>query len=240
MIPLGVHLQTQAPIATAHRMTVDDYRALAACPSQASDVIRLVTRDDFEAEGAVLVDQFCKEAAFSLTDSPNVRSGPAEAIAPRYEMTELEQLVHDLVNLKRTQAGLPALASDDALSAVARGHSMDMAKRGYFEHATPEGSTASDRAAAAGYGCRKDYGTFYTEGVAENIYSGRLYGSTMFFGPVGVKDYLTPREIADGAADGWMDSPGHRENILDPRYDRVGTGVAVSGEESVLITQNFC
>ena len=240
LIPLAVHLAAQAPIAIAHRMTVDDYRALAACPRRVSDVVRLVTRNDFETEGPALVDQFCKEAAFSLTDSPNVRSGPARAIAPRYEMAELERLVHDLVNLKRIQAGLPALASDDALSTVARGHSMDMAQRGYFEHATPEGFTPSDRAAEAGYECRKDYDTFYTEGVAENIYSGWLYGSTTFFGPVGVKDYLTPREIADGAADGWMDSPGHREIILDPRYDRVGTGVAISEEESVLITQNFC
>ena len=132
------------------------------------------------------------------------------------------------------------LAGDDALSAVARGHSMDMAQRGYFEHATPEGLTPSDRAAEAGYGCRKDYDTFYTEGVAENIYSGWLYGSTTFFGPVGVKDYLTPHEIAQGAADGWMDSPGHREIMLDPQYVRVGTGVTVSEEKSVLITQNFC
>ena len=75
---------------------------------------------------------------------------------------------------------------------------------------------------------------------AENIYLGWLYGATTFFGPVGVKDYLTPHEIAEGAADGWMDSPGHRENILSPRYNRVGTGVAVSDDESVLITQNFC
>ena len=240
LIPLAVHLAAEAPIAIAHRMTVDDYRALAACPRRVSDVVRLVTRDDLETEGSVLVDQFCNEAAFSLTDAPDVRSDPAQATAPRYEVAELERLVHELVNLKRTQAGFPALASDDALSAVARGHSMDMARRGYFEHETPEGLTPSDRAAEAGYGCRKDYDTYYTEGVAENIYSGWLYGSTTYSGPVGVKDYLTPHAIAEGAANGWMDSPGHRENILGPRYDRVGTGVAVSEEESVLITQNFC
>lgn len=240
LIPLAVHLAAQAPIAIAHRMTVDDYRALAACPKQVADVVRLVTRDDFEAEGSVLVHQFCEEAAFGLTDAPGVRSRPTQATAPRYEIAELERLVHDLVNLKRTQAGLPALARDDALSAVARGHSLDMAQRGYFEHATPEGFTPSDRAAEAGYGCRKDYDTFYTEGVAENVYSGWLYGSTTYFGPLGVNDYLTPHAIANGAADAWMDSPDHRENILGPRYDRVGTGVAVSEEESVLITQNFC
>ena len=242
-VPLAIHLAKQAPIAIAHRTTVDDYRAMAACPERLPNVVRFLTRDDFEAQGEELVDQLCVEGAFSIADAPDVKSRPLQAIAPRYEVAELERLVHELVNLKRTQGGPPALASDAALSAVARGHSEDMAAQGgYFDHESSAGLSPSDRAEEAGYRCRKDYDTYYTEGIAENIYQGWLYGSTTYVLPVpiGVKDYLSPRAIAAGAADGWMDSPGHRENILNPAYDRVGTGVAIAQDEHVLIIQNFC
>lgn len=40
--------------------------------------------------------------------------------------------------------------------------------------------------------------------------------------------------------DSWMNSPGHRANILNPDYDRAGIGVAVDAEEAVYATQNFC
>ena len=239
-LPLVIHFAKHAPIAIAHRMTVDDYRAMAACPERLPDVVRFLTRDDFEARGEELVDQLCVEGAFSIADAPEVESRPSQAIAPRYEVAELERLVHDFVNLKRTQGGAPALEIDEALSSVARGHSEDMARGGYLDHESPAGLSPSDRAEEAAYLCRKDYNTYYTEGIAENIYQGWLYGSTVYVGPVATKDYLSPRAIAAGAADGWMDSPGHRENILNPAYNRVGTGVAIAQDERVLITQNFC
>ncbi len=47
-------------------------------------------------------------------------------------------------------------------------------------------------------------------------------------------------ELAELVVDGWMDSSGHRENILKDSYDLEGIGVAIDSTEQVYITQNFC
>jgi uncharacterized protein YkwD len=51
---------------------------------------------------------------------------------------------------------------------------------------------------------------------------------------------MTMEEIASQVVNGWMNSPGHRENILNARYDREGIGIAVSSDGKVYVTQNFC
>jgi uncharacterized protein YkwD len=115
-----------------------------------------------------------------------------------------------------------------------------MAERGYFAHDNLLGQGPSERAVKQGYVCRKNYGSYYTEGVAENIFQNWLYSSTTYIGPIPVKNYVSPEQIATSTVDGWMKSPGHRENIVNRDYDRVGTGVAISKDEKVYITQNFC
>ncbi len=52
------------------------------------------------------------------------------------------------------------------------------------------------------------------------------------------RDYMTMEEIASRIVDGWMDSPGHRQNILETSYDKEGIGVVA--DERVYVTQNFC
>ncbi len=115
-----------------------------------------------------------------------------------------------------------------------------MSLMNFFAHENLLGQTSTDRADAKGYQCQKDYGSYYTEGVAENIFQGWLFSATVQIGPSNLKSYLSLEEVATRAVDGWMESPGHRENILNPTYDRVGTGVAISEDEEVYITQNFC
>ncbi|MFV9506489.1 MAG: CAP domain-containing protein, partial [Oscillochloridaceae bacterium umkhey_bin13] len=75
------------------------------------------------------------------------------------------------------------------------GHSQDMAQRGYFSHFSPEGRDPSDRVDATGYQWQM---------VGENIASG----------------YRTPQEVVAG----WMDSPGHRANILRCEFTEIGIG----------------
>lgn len=92
-----------------------------------------------------------------------------------------------------------------------------------------------------GYDCRKDFGSYYTFGLAENIYQAWLYGQYWTqFGVVVSKDYYELEELASLVVDGWMDSPGHRDNILDSSYDREGIDIAISADEQVYVTQNFC
>ena len=161
-------------------------------------------------------------------------------VLPTERALLMESLIHALVNAERQQAGLAPLSTDDLLSSVARSHSADMASRDYFDHVNTQGQHPSDRAASAGYSCRKDYGTYYTDGVAENIAQNWLFSSITTIGPISTKNYMSNDEIAQETVEGWMNSPGHRANILEADYDRVGTGVAIAEDQKVYLTQNFC
>ncbi len=107
-----------------------------------------------------------------------------------------EAAVLALVNEARADAGCGALTADPALAAVARAHSADMRDRDYFSHTSPEGLSPFDRAEQAGVGYSR----------AENIAFGQ----------------------SDAAAvmEAWLESPGHRQNILDCELTRLGVGVA--------------
>ena len=101
-----------------------------------------------------------------------------------------------LVNAERATAGCAPVTADEGLAAVARAHSADMRDRDYFSHDDPDGRDPFDRADAAGVGYAR----------AENI----AYGQP---------------DAAAVMAD-WMESPGHRRNILDCGLGRLGVGVA--------------
>ena len=149
--------------------------------------------------------------------------------------SRIAKLVHQLVNKERQSQGRPSLRQDERLSAIARTHSLDMAEKDYFAHENLLGQGPSERAAQWAYICRKDYGSYYTEGVAENIYQNWLYSSITYVGPIPIKSYSSVEEIATSTVTGWMESPGHRQNIMDPAFDRVGTGVAVSQDEKSIL-----
>jgi uncharacterized protein YkwD len=105
-----------------------------------------------------------------------------------------------------------ALAPHPQLRHAARGHSSDMARRNYFEHRSPEGTSPMQRAEAAGY-----RGGF----VGENIAAGQR----------------TPREVVQA----WIDSPGHCLNVMDPRYRFLGVGFVHEDGDTYrdYWTQNF-
>ena len=178
------------------------------------------------------------------TQTHSPLTSPTDAV-PGHDVglvAQLERLVHTLVNNQRQQREIPLLREDNRLSAIARAHSQDMSQNDYFAHQNLSGQDPSRRAAMEGYTCRKNYGSYYTEGIAENIFQNWLISSTTYIWPVPIpiKDRSSPEELAISTVSGWMESSGHRENILDPNYDRVGTGIAISKGEKVYITQNFC
>lgn len=141
------------------------------------------------------------------------------------KVSEIEQKVHIGINMERTRNGNASLRWDQQLAAVARAHSEDMVNRGYFDHDTPEGLGPSDRIDRAGYSCWKS--THY--GVAENLAIETALGD--------------PDRTAAEAVRGWMNSPGHRTNLLGRQYDRTGVGASFGtwrGYEAVYLTQVFC
>lgn len=123
---------------------------------------------------------------------------------------QVEQTVLCLLNAQRTKRGLPRLRDNNRLESAAAKHSRNMVTNGFFAHDTPAGSSPSDRIRQAGYlkGARG-------WSVGENI----AYGTG---------SYATPQSIVEG----WMESPGHRRNILHRAFEEIGVGVALGAPGS--------
>ena len=116
-----------------------------------------------------------------------------------------------------------------------------MATREYFSHETPEGLSPSGRADNAGFSCSKLVGVMLYSGIAENIFQGHLYNSYYTVnGVITSYDWNTNDDIAQITVDGWMNSPGHRKNILTDIFDQEGIGVVITQDDKVYVTQNFC
>ncbi len=120
-----------------------------------------------------------------------------------------EEMMLQLVNQARQENGLPALEMDEPLREVARAHSLDMFPRGYFAHNTPEGLSPFDRMQQAGI-------RYLAAG--ENLALART---------------------VQLAFRGLMNSPGHRANILNPSFRRVGMGVMNGGIYGLMVSQEF-
>jgi uncharacterized protein YkwD len=109
-----------------------------------------------------------------------------------------------------------------------------MAQNGFFSHTNPAGEDPTARAERHDYPTRKPLGGgAYQVGIAENI-------AKMPTGNVVGVGYVAPdaESVAQALVQSWMDSPGHRQNILSDKPDRIGVGVAYDGTY-YLATQNF-
>jgi len=159
---------------------------------------------------------------------------------PEIRVPTLERRIHDLINKERTAKKLRTLQFDEKLSSIARAHSADMARRKFFSHVNPDGKDPTARGELAGYRCKKDFGSYFTEGLAENLYQGNLYSSVRTRGTVKTYTWNTLEDLATQSVTGWMKSKGHRENILEKSSDKTGIGVAISKDDKVFVTQVFC
>jgi len=122
---------------------------------------------------------------------------------------ELEKGMLDMINSERNKAGLPVLYFDEELAEVARKHSKDMFRRGYFSHYNPEGKSPFDR-------IRK-------EGIQF-----RIAGENLAFA-----------QNLSLAHTGLMESPTHRANIEHKSFGRVGIGILDGGYNGIMVTQLF-
>ena len=158
---------------------------------------------------------------------------------PPVKAPDLALRIHAHINEERVKQSLSPLAWDKALSRIAAGHSGDMAKRKYLAHNSPERQGFPQRYRRAGYTCRIRVGST-TYGGAENIALANLYDSVTTVNGVAHYDWNSSEKIAGKVLEGWMKSPGHRENILTPHWKREGIGVEIAADGKVYITQNFC
>ena len=130
-------------------------------------------------------------------------------ITPVLENIEsMEEGVLRLVNIERNKAGLKSLVASSKLSKVALLKSEDMASFGYFDHISPNYGTPFEM--------MTNQGITYTA-AGENI----------------AKGYKTPEDVVNA----WMNSPGHRANILSPLFNKMGLGIYIG--DSTYWTQMF-
>jgi uncharacterized protein YkwD len=150
------------------------------------------------ASGAILV-------ALGIAAAP-ASAGPcaaADATSASVSTQRLANAAICLLNQERAKHGLSGLRVNRRLSAAATRHARDMAARRYFSHDTKGGGSFADRIARTGYSSGNP-------SLGENI----AWGS----GNLG-----SPRAIVRS----WMNSPGHRANILNRRFREIGIGVAI-------------
>ena len=159
---------------------------------------------------------------------------------PAIRVPQLERRIHDLINDRRTAAGLLPLGVDERLIRIARGHSEDMATRGFFDHINAQGEDPTARGKHAGYDCRKQIDkSSFREGLAENLSDVPRVSRIETIGTHTTYDWNTADEVARLAVDGWMKSRGHRDNILGRTFTESGVGVAIASKD-IYITQLFC
>lgn len=137
---------------------------------------------------------------------------PAPYQPPFKSGAEAEALTLERINRIRSAAGLQPLRVNERLAEVARAYSRQMAEERFFEHTSPSGSTLQTRVNGAGLRWTR---------LGENIY----------------KSYNLPDPVS-GALKGWINSPGHKHNILNPNFTETGIGVWVKDRE-VYFTQDF-
>jgi uncharacterized protein YkwD len=130
------------------------------------------------------------------------------------EANLIEKRAFEETNRERAKNGLPALVWDAALCEMARHHSEDMAKQGYFSHVSSNGKRLRERARSVGI----DHYQVLGENIAYNL------------------GYDDPGAFA---VERWMVSPGHRANILSTAFKAMATGSYVAADGSVYLTQSF-
>lgn len=121
----------------------------------------------------------------------------APALAQQPDLGRIQKRVLDLVNQQRSLNAQRPLILDDRLTRAAQAHAENMAKRDFFDHQAPDGSQVADRAVRAGYPWRL---------IGENLAAGH--------------------SSERGVVNGWMISPEHRDNMLNPDFTEMGVGYA--------------
>ena len=144
-------------------------------------------------------------------DNPNLIYPGQKVIIPKITKTKnIEQQVIQLTNQERKKHGLKPLQPYWELSRVARYKSRDMRDQKYFSHYSPLYGSP--------FNMMKNFGISYRS-AAENIAAGQR----------------SPREVVNA----WMNSSGHRKNILNPRMTHIGVGYAKGGSYGHYWTQQF-
>lgn len=145
-----------------------------------------------------------------ITNPSMIYAGQKIKIPDAAPLSSYEKEVIRLTNLERTKRGLPALTENWQLSRVARYKSQDMVNKNYFSHTSPTYGSP--------FTMMQSFGLKFSA-AGENI----AYGQR------------TPQAVVTA----WMNSAGHRANILSTAYTQIGVGAAKKADGTLYWTQEF-
>ena len=157
----------------------------------------------------------------SYSIQANFLEGSSIPLGVDYIESEVEELIIVLVNAERQQFELSNLSEDFLLTSLAREHSTTMVENDFFGHERYPGE--------------RDLSWGQLPGTIRGENLAKIPTTRYIPGP-----YISLQEVCEWAVSGWMDSPGHRDNILEPRFTETGVGVSFSdGWDYLYITQIF-
>jgi uncharacterized protein YkwD len=158
---------------------------------------------------------FSRPRRVTSTASPTSTAKPVATVSPATEEANvIERRAFDQTNAARAENGLPLLVWDAELCRMARIHSEQMAKLGYFSHQTPEGLQLKERA--------RENGILHFRVIGENIAYNKGYDDPGGF-----------------AVERWLTSSGHRANMLYAGFQASAIGSYVAADGSTYLTQVF-
>jgi uncharacterized protein YkwD len=219
---------SQAPWVRTSRMQISNIPAAAGVPNRpispgtmtSPSLSPALAVSPAASSGPALPSAPSSPAQSAPAVKAMVAAGPAHTAAPVAPvlpvaaaapvLSDLLSQVVALTNAERAKAGCGPLTVDSRLTAAAQAHSDDMATRNYFSHTSQDGRTPFQRMAAAGY---------QFSIAAENIAAGQR----------------TPADVMTG----WMNSAGHRANILNCSLKQIGVGYGIGGSYGMYWTQDF-
>ncbi len=168
-----------------------------------------IAQNEFCRGNEVLTASYCAGDDLESEEAKlyeQTSNSPQENILIAQSTYDAELL--ELTNAQRTQNGMRALQYSPLLGQAAQLHAEDMARNDFFDHTGSDGSSISQRISRTGYSLIA---------VGENIY------------------YQNPQGNPVDAVVGWMNSPGHRRNILDSSFTEVGFGYATDGNNHYFV-----
>jgi len=162
------------------------------------------------------------------TPTPTPTPAPTPQVTPPpANYSEIEQKVFNLTNVERVNHSLAPFAQSSGHAGMARYQSCCLASHNILEHESEECGTLEGRMELFALGLP----------VAENL--ARVPDARLYYATNGSPyDLYTDDEVAANIVDGWMNSPGHRANILDSDLTTLGVGVCKEGYY-FYATQNF-
>ncbi len=155
---------------------------------------------------------------------------PTTDSAEEINQTELQELTYEKLNDERSKRDLHRLTQRNDIEEVSEYKTNKMISENYVSHKSPDGETVRDRFSSFNVDCRS-----VGENLAKTFYDTRV--NTEYQGTV---TYTSMDELSTGIVSQFMNSPEHKENLLDEQWESHGISVIITSDNNVYITHKFC